>query len=102
MNILEECNNDYDILHSITHLCIGSLLYICQFYSKIKIFEKIKILIFYYIILYQGCQQFFNIRIFIPEKKIKKGIVISHTLRKLSEHLVGYLLIAFIFKILKF
>jgi hypothetical protein len=45
-----------------------------------------------FIILYQSSQYFFDFRFFIDKLIIKKGNSLQHTLYKISEYILGYII----------
>ena len=86
-------NNDYTYIYKFIHIIFGGILalkHIPDVYKK---------RLFYSIIIYQFGQLILNIRYFLIKNKIYKGNSINHTLNKLLDHLYGYILVLFIYKI---
>lgn len=82
-------NKDYKVFYKIHHIIIGSFLGVLN--------QSFLIPGIILILLYQLFQLFFNIRFFVNDSvKIKKGNSLKHTLNKLVDYLIGFLIIKII------
>ena len=91
MFVKTKYNQKNNIFYTISHIIIGTLIYFSKYYSnKYNILDKINKVILSYVILYQGFQHIFNVRIYLNKFIYKKGITLQHTINKISEHLFGY------------
>ena len=71
--------HEYDAKYTISHILHGAA--ICALQSNFLLG---------YAVAYQGCQYMFNVRIYIPDRRIEEGHNIKHLVNKVSEYLVGY------------
>ena len=84
-------DKDYTIFYKINHIIIGCLLGILN--------GTFLIAGIMFIFLYQLIQLIFNFRFFFyGSKKIKKGNSLKHTINKLIDYLIGFLIINFFLK----
>lgn len=77
-------NYDYPIIYKLVHIILG---FIVGIKTPISLYLLISILI------YQISQYLLNIRLFLLDKmSIEKGNSLKHTLNKLGEYMLGYIL----------
>ena len=98
--MLFKTNYHYNDFHKSGHILLGSIIFVLYKLSgKHNLYEKLLKLLIILILFYQGIQLFFNVRFFLDILKIKLGNSIKHTLNKLFDYCVGYILMFVIFKI---
>ena len=82
-----EYNNEYADIHKYSHLIAGGLIGI----QEIPLFYR-KLLLFL-ILIYQFGQLLCNVRFFINKLKYCNGNSLSHTLNKLFDYLLGFIIV---------
>jgi hypothetical protein len=82
-------NSDYKIFYRLSHYIIGGII-------GFNIDNLVGKLLLLFILLYQFVQYFYNFRYFILTNQIKKGNCFSHTYQKLSDYLVGFIIVLII------
>lgn len=98
--MLFKTNYHYNAFHKLGHILLGSIIFVLYKLSrKHNLYEKLLKLLILLILFYQGIQLFFNVRFFLDIFKIKFGNSITHTLNKLFDYCVGYILMFIVFKI---
>ena len=98
--MLFNTNYHYNILHQLSHIVLGGIIFVLYTLSKKQNFyQKLLKLLIILILFYQGIQLFFNVRFFLDILKIKSGNSIKHTINKLFDYCVGYILMFVVFKI---
>jgi len=98
--MLFNTNYHYNILHQLSHIVLGGIIFVLYTLSKKhNFYQKLLKLLIILTLFYQGSQLFFNVRFFLDILEIKLGNSIKHTLNKLFDYCVGYILMFVVFKI---
>jgi hypothetical protein len=84
--------NDYTLEYKLIHLLGGGIIAV----ESIPCYYRKQLFIM--IICYQLLQLFGNFRFFIFQKKIVKGNSIDHTINKLRDYFIGYLLVWILYR----
>ena len=79
--------NEYTNCYWYIHIITGAVIAI----PSIPI--KYRISLFVVVVLYQFGQLMCNIRYFVFENRIRSGNSIKHTLRKIKDHVIGFIII---------
>ena len=82
---------NYSYIYTIAHIITGLLLAFFYYMSAQAIYKTLFMLLLLCIFSYQGIQLFLNIRIFINKLEIKSGNSLEHTINKLFEYLIGFI-----------
>ena len=82
----------YNNIYTMTHFLTGILLAFFYCMSGNSVYKTLFILLLLFIFSYQGIQLFLNIRIFIDKLEIKSGNSLKHTINKLLEYLLGFII----------
>lgn len=78
----KDYNKDCTEIYILNHILIGFFVGI----------TKYKYILIISIIIYQFIQFIFNVRFFIYDFKIKKGNSLKHTLNKLLQYIIGFII----------
>ena len=78
----KDYNKDCTEIYILNHILIGFFVGI----------TKYKYILIISIIIYQFIQFIFNVRFFIYYLKIKKGNSLKHTLNKLLQYIIGFII----------